>query len=244
MSLFVVQASLVVALRGSTRTRPCVLSGENASAASSCWVGGESKSPGVRSRVLPSATVGDEDVMADVLAPLVPVTIEQPGQPVDLDRVLLRLLGLLPVARLVRAAPGRRLRRTRSASVGGPDEAAAARRRAGQSPSSRCRHRRRRRRPAWPRRGWPETRSACRPATSGACSRSCSPSISAFGSPDPSAGTAEDVGVAPPRLAIGRRAERRGPSFRRARAADRRSAARRSGPRPSWPAAAPVRRWP
>jgi len=49
--------------------------------------------------------VEDEDVMAHVLPPLVPVPVEEARQVVDLDGVLFRLLTLLLVAGLVRA-PG------------------------------------------------------------------------------------------------------------------------------------------
>ena len=55
-SLFVVHASRSCPSRFETNAS-VRLSGEKARAASSCWVGGESKSPGVRSRARPSATV-------------------------------------------------------------------------------------------------------------------------------------------------------------------------------------------
>ncbi len=41
--------------------------------------------------------------MTDALAPLVPMAVEEPREPVDLDRILFRFLGLRPVAVLVAA---------------------------------------------------------------------------------------------------------------------------------------------
>ena len=54
-SLFVVHASLSLPSRFDTNASS-LLSGENAIALSSCWPGGESKSPGVTSRAGPPAT--------------------------------------------------------------------------------------------------------------------------------------------------------------------------------------------
>ena len=67
-------------------------SGVNASAASSCCVGGESKSPGVRSRGVSARQRRDEHMMAHVLAPLVPVAIEQARQAMDVRRRVRALL--------------------------------------------------------------------------------------------------------------------------------------------------------
>ena len=102
--------------RGSIRTRSRLPSGEKAIAASSCWVGGESKSPGVRSLVASALHVGHEHVVSNVLAPLVPVAIEQPGDPLRLDRVLLvGFAARLRVARFVAALRDTRPTRTRLA---------------------------------------------------------------------------------------------------------------------------------
>ena len=61
----------------------------------------------------PSARhVDDEDVMADVLAPLVPMPIQQSCQPVHLDRVLVRLLALPLVTGIVGDIPDTRRIRT------------------------------------------------------------------------------------------------------------------------------------
>ena len=71
-------------------------------APSSCCAGGESKSPGVHIVVVLALDVGDEDVMPHVLAPFVPMAIQQPREAVHLDRILLGLVAHAFVARLVR----------------------------------------------------------------------------------------------------------------------------------------------
>ena len=90
-SLFVVQASRSLPSRFDTKASS-LPSGEKAIALSSAWPGGESKSPGVTSTTRFDCQVRDQHVMADVLAPFIPVPRQQTREAARLDRILLHLV--------------------------------------------------------------------------------------------------------------------------------------------------------